>query len=632
MRYLNAAHVQAPHRYTRDCLCDRPQALLWRQWLVKSRTPITTLVEVLSPILLMSIVVYAYSLVEPELRPERIYANRTAELVYNISRDASRSQLASDMRLCAALLQPPPVAGGPRQQPPSQQGDGAGTPAQPAASTPQDGSVVPPGRRRLRQNAQQQPGGVGPTPVPDPQPDNGAQDPTYREWAAMRGGMAGTIEAASAEGSASAFAAGTAEPPSAGVNGLDGVGGVDSAGTGGADLPSAAVTDGVVTVSALYSTPGSASEAGEQDPAYQKWLAMRNGAAAGAGAKQPAAPSVGPAGGGVAGSAAEPPAGASAPGPAQQALPDPSGIAVRDAPASAVSEAPRMRDPTYAEWSAMRSGAAAGDVAGPATGTAPTARVADSSGSAPAPAAGKDAQESAYLAWLAMHGEAARNGPGPGPTAAAPVDAPAAAPAADSVGTAPAPQPQEEGTGLQDPGYLAWLAMTGRAAVNDASSPDIVSAAGPGSPSAAQAISVGVPSALQGAPSQSTSMIEGPSPAADVPGVAGPQDSSGPAPAQDRSASVPAPGISAPAFAQGVPPATVPAHGSSVAGSGGGDVDWTQVLTPSVLAAALQLSQNPFDPATWQKLLQSGAPLMLHLALLHHSTGRQRQSQRMTRT
>ena len=39
------------------------QALLWRQWLVKRRSWGTTATEVLSPIFLMSLLVYAYTLV-----------------------------------------------------------------------------------------------------------------------------------------------------------------------------------------------------------------------------------------------------------------------------------------------------------------------------------------------------------------------------------------------------------------------------------------------------------------------------------------------------------------------------------------------------------------------------------------
>jgi len=119
---------------------------------VKSRSRITTLVEVLSPILLMSIVVYAYSLVEPKTMPQRIYADQTAELVYNISRDAAASQLASDLRLCSAILQPPT-------------GGNVGVPhEQPAEDQPEDGAVVPPGRR-LRQDSIAEQGGDFPAAV-----------------------------------------------------------------------------------------------------------------------------------------------------------------------------------------------------------------------------------------------------------------------------------------------------------------------------------------------------------------------------------------------------------------------------------------------------------------------------------
>jgi hypothetical protein len=90
---------------------------------------------------------------------------------------------------------------------------------------------------------------------------------------------------------------------------------------------------------------------------------------------------------------------------------------------------------------------------------------------------------------------------------------------------------------------------------------------------------------MQGFPSQSTLSAEAQSPAADAPVVAAVPISS----------------------------AAVPAQSSSVADAGPQGVDWAQFLTPSVLAAALQLAQNPFDPATWQRLLQSRAPVMLHL-------------------
>ena len=36
------------------------QAMLWRQWLLKKRSPISTLVEVLSPIILISMLVITY--------------------------------------------------------------------------------------------------------------------------------------------------------------------------------------------------------------------------------------------------------------------------------------------------------------------------------------------------------------------------------------------------------------------------------------------------------------------------------------------------------------------------------------------------------------------------------------------
>jgi len=109
-------------------------------------------VEVLSPILLMSVMVYAYSLVEPKTIPQRIYADHTAELVYNFSRDAAASQLASDLRLCSAILQPP-TAGN------------VGVPhEQPAAAQPADGAVVPPGRR-LRQEPVAEQGGDLPAAV-----------------------------------------------------------------------------------------------------------------------------------------------------------------------------------------------------------------------------------------------------------------------------------------------------------------------------------------------------------------------------------------------------------------------------------------------------------------------------------
>ena len=142
--------LRLPSRCSADLL-TMLQALLWRQWLVKSRSRISTLVEVLSPILLMSIMVYAYWLVEPKTVPRRIYANQTAELVYNISRDAAASQLASDLRLCSAILQPPAGNVGDAHE-------------QQAAAQPEDGAVVPPGRR-LRQQTTEEQGGDFPAGV-----------------------------------------------------------------------------------------------------------------------------------------------------------------------------------------------------------------------------------------------------------------------------------------------------------------------------------------------------------------------------------------------------------------------------------------------------------------------------------
>ena len=511
-----------------------PQALLWRQWLVKSRTPITTLVEVLSPILLMSIVVYAYSLVEPELRPQRIYANRTSELVYNLSRDAARSQLASDLRLCAAILQPLPGGGGPAQQPAMQQGAGGRNPAQTGAGRPEEGSIVPPGRRRLRQETPRQTGGADPGFVPDFQAGGGTQDPAYLEWAAMHSGAAGGFEAASADVSDAADgAAGSAEAASAG-------GGDAAVADAGAEALPAGVSD------SLTSTTGVAGRAGE------------DGAVDVVGG-EPAAVSS-----------------------ALDSIPEPSaGTGDQDA--------------AYLEWAAMQSGTAAGATTPAAVGDSPDgagaadimpdllAHAEGPSGAskfpgAARPEAGNGVQDPAYLAWLAMTGGAAANGsPASAVTATVgmPMAAPALAPATDGVSVAPSPQHLAE-AGLQDPAYLAWLAMTSKAAA-DASSP--AAAAAPGAPLAAEATLDDVSSPLQGFPSQSTSSGDAQSPAADAPAVAAVQTSA----------------------------AAVPAQSSLVPDPGDQGVDWAQFLTPSVLAAALQLAQNPFDPATWQRLLQSGA-------------------------
>ena len=172
---------------------------------MKSRSRITTLVEVLSPILLMSIMVYAYSLVEPQQLPQHVYANQTAELVYNFSRDAAASQLASDLRLCAAILPPPEGIGVPHQQPPDRSGGAQGQAPAPASGdgTAQpsgqssDGAMVPPGRR-LRQQAAQRQGGASPAGAAvsagpaagdagaaAPPAYNLQQDPVYLDWLAM---------------------------------------------------------------------------------------------------------------------------------------------------------------------------------------------------------------------------------------------------------------------------------------------------------------------------------------------------------------------------------------------------------------------------------------------------------------
>ena len=596
--------------------------------------------------------VYAYSLVEPELRPQRIYANQTSELVYNLSRDAARSQLASDLRLCAAILQPPPGDGGPQQRPAAQQGSGAGYPDQSVTGGPGDGSVVPLGRR-LRQDTQRQPGSADSAAVPDPQAGSVAQDPAYLEWAAMHSGGAvagsadvvdtpdaagGNAEAQAAGGSDTADGQGSIEASPAGSddspNGADGA---TRAAAGGAELPSAA---GIASggASALDSTPHSSAGLGEQDPAYMEWAAMHDGAAGGAEAT-PAAASDSPGGAGVGGSAPDPTANSGAQGPAQQAWTDRNSVAVGTAPGSAAvsevrsgaSELDGVQDPAYLEWTKMRSGAGS-----PTAPSAPSADFAvDSSGNAPASHFGNDVQDPAYLEWMAMHNGAAGNVGSPaavaGMTASTPQAALAIPPAADSVGIAPrsqtqagtfgspaafagptagtpraapatgslgiAPSPQTRaGTGLQDLDYLAWLAMTGGSGV-DASSP--AAAPGPGSLLAVATTGSEVLSGLQGLPPQSTTPDEAQRPAADAPGVA---------------AAAPAQGSLAPA--QGSI-AAAPAQSSSVPDPGGRGVDWTEYLTPSVLAAALQLSQKPFDPATWQQLLQSGAPLKLRLPLCH---------------
>lgn len=52
----------------------------------------------------MSLLVYAYTLVKPDHFPARIYADKTSELVYNLTRSAAGSDASSNIRLCAALL------------------------------------------------------------------------------------------------------------------------------------------------------------------------------------------------------------------------------------------------------------------------------------------------------------------------------------------------------------------------------------------------------------------------------------------------------------------------------------------------------------------------------------------------
>lgn len=115
------------------------QALLWRQWLMKTRAAGSTVAELVSPVLLICMLVVAYGLVHPDHHPARViwltihllesqrsrcpcetscgtahrtlstnpqvYAGDTAELLHNMTRDALGTSAALDLQLCAAYLQ-----------------------------------------------------------------------------------------------------------------------------------------------------------------------------------------------------------------------------------------------------------------------------------------------------------------------------------------------------------------------------------------------------------------------------------------------------------------------------------------------------------------------------------------------
>jgi hypothetical protein len=66
------------------------QAIAWKQWLLKRRGSVTTLVEVLSPVLVISVLVLAYSLVDPEARPAKIMVNETEKTINDLEHDFSQ--------------------------------------------------------------------------------------------------------------------------------------------------------------------------------------------------------------------------------------------------------------------------------------------------------------------------------------------------------------------------------------------------------------------------------------------------------------------------------------------------------------------------------------------------------------
>ena len=57
------------------------QAIAWKQWLLKRRGAVNTLVGILSPVLVISVLVLAYSLVDPEPRPARIRVEDTERTI-----------------------------------------------------------------------------------------------------------------------------------------------------------------------------------------------------------------------------------------------------------------------------------------------------------------------------------------------------------------------------------------------------------------------------------------------------------------------------------------------------------------------------------------------------------------------
>ncbi|CAL8463070.1 g2604 [Coccomyxa elongata] len=61
------------------------KALLWRQYLLKKRSSASTIVELLSPIVLVSLLVIAYTQVTPDHFPAKIYVEETAEALRNLT-------------------------------------------------------------------------------------------------------------------------------------------------------------------------------------------------------------------------------------------------------------------------------------------------------------------------------------------------------------------------------------------------------------------------------------------------------------------------------------------------------------------------------------------------------------------
>ena len=96
------------------------QAIAWKQWLLKRRGAVTTLVEVLSPVLVISVLVLAYSLVDPEPRPARIRVEDTERTIKEFRYDFEQwatdtlsevKQKSSRCRSCKQpICVPPPLS------------------------------------------------------------------------------------------------------------------------------------------------------------------------------------------------------------------------------------------------------------------------------------------------------------------------------------------------------------------------------------------------------------------------------------------------------------------------------------------------------------------------------------------